>query len=102
MANTNDISVYYGNTLDVTCTVTGIDDISNFTVTMTVTDRLGVEQFTNTGTTNGLTALFTITPSENTIPVDNYTYSITLEGDSSDGRVFTVAKAKYEVKKRNP
>lgn len=102
MANTNDISVYYGNTLDVICTVSGIADLSNFTATMTVTDRLGVEQFTSNGTINALTALFTITPSENTITPDNYTYSITLEGDSSDGRVFTVAKAKYEVKKRNP
>ena len=98
MATTNKIDVFEGNTLTVTCTVSGLSSLNGYTAIMTVKDDNENTKFESTGTINGLVITFKITDSQNTITPDNYKYEITVEQDSSGGNVFTVVQDIYLVK----
>ena len=102
MATDNKIQVFQGNTLSVTCTIiSGLTDLDGYTATLTVKDRAGTEKLSTDGSINGLDITFVVTATENDIDPDNYTYDVTLYGDSSgNDDVFTVTQDTYLVKKR--
>lgn len=91
----NKIEVYEGNTLSVTCTVSGIVSLSGYTCLLTVKDRDGNQKFEKTGTAVDLVITFTVTNTDNTITPDEYDYEVTINNGTN---YFTVVKDIYSVK----
>ena len=102
MAVSNVIEVYEGNSLQVTCTVTGLDDLNGFVAYLTVYDSANVELFEIVGTINSLTITYDILNTQNQIATGNYVYEITIIDDSSSGPLtYTLRKDTYHIKKSN-
>lgn len=94
MATGDIISVYQGNTLTVTCTVTGLSSLSGYTGYFTVKDRDGGEEFESTGSIDGLVITFTITKANNTRSAYDYLYEITINDGTN---YFTLKQGVYRV-----
>ena len=92
----NEIQVYQGNTNTITCTVTGLDDLIEYTATLTV--KKDIRDLTTLievdGDIAGLIIVFETTAVQNTLPTGRYVYDVTITDDT---KVFTVVKDEYII-----
>jgi hypothetical protein len=90
------IQVYEGNTLSVTCTVTGLDDLVGYDSYFTVKKADGTAVFEKSGSAVGLVLTFAILNTDNAIDAGFYEYEITIDDGTN---FFTITKDIYEVLK---
>lgn len=98
MAQTANIEVYKGNTINVNVTVSGLSSLAGFTAKMIVkknkTDADADKSFEVAGTINALVLSFVITAANNDLDAGGYYYEVYL---SDATQFFTVASGSYRV-----
>lgn len=92
----NNITVYQGNTKTITCTVSGLADLSGYTATLTVKkdSRDTVPLFEVTGTIEALVITFNTSAANNTMDAGGYVYEVTITNGTF---VYTIVQDIYEI-----
>jgi len=91
----NQIEVFEGNTLSVTCTISGLESLAGYTALLTIKDKGGADLLEIEGDITDLVVTFDILAEENNINVEEYDYEVTI----NDGiNHFTVVQDIYKVK----
>lgn len=92
------IEVFEGNTIEVTCTVTGISSLDGFTAKLTVkTDKDATSAlFEVDGTITGMDIKFTPTATQNSLVAGMRYYEVTIEKDSEK---YTIRQDEYVILK---
>ena len=75
------IDVYEGNTITITCTVTGIDSLGGYTANLCAKEfKHSTDSYFNvTGSISGLVITFSITAAQNEIAFGSYYYEVTID-----------------------
>ena len=94
----NTITVYQGNTKEITCTVEGLTDLSGYQGKLTVKRDARDENplFEITGTINALNIDFEVTAENNSLNAGEYIYEVWITNGT---KTYTVVQDIYEVEK---
>lgn len=89
------IKVYQNNTVEIVCTVKGLQSLDGYTPYITIKEDYDEDEvFEKEGNVNGTDVVFKIDPSDNDISPGTYLYEITIT-DGTDN--YTVLQNKYVV-----
>lgn len=95
MATTNQIEVFQGNSLTVTCTVSGLESLAGYTCKLYVKNASGDDKIEKTGSVEGLVITFPITADDNNLSAGTYHYEVVIDDDTN---FYTVVNDLYVVR----
>ena len=96
----NKIEVFQGNSMLITCTITGLDDLVGYDATLTVkADARDIDAlFEIAGIITDLEIAFQTTIAHNTREAAKYVYEVTIEDDGAiPTEKYTAVQDTYEV-----